>query len=308
MTSAPGTACSPPRSRTTGRASPYLTQDAVQAALTTISSRIRLVLWLVRDSGDEPVATAVAAAVRRPRAQPPRRRRMTRPPGAPQAGHRFPAARHRHRGGGRRPAAAVLLTVVLAGTPGEGFLGHPRLPARCCARRWLRLRARRHARRGSANCPKCPHPGYRLTAWPGVVPDALADGFAAPAPRMADLPTGAMDRGRRPAGTRPGPRRRRGDRPPRRTAADGGRAQRRRRLRRRLHPAWCARRRRRRAQPVRHRGTARPPRPRTRAVDEGRDAAPAARRAPRRRRASTPTTPTTTATCSPSTAPSASAR
>jgi GNAT superfamily N-acetyltransferase len=172
---------------------PIPTQDAVRAGLTTVSSGIRQVLWLVRGAGEDAMATAVL--------------RLFDDPGR---SHRsdvdmtvHPA--HRRLGAGSRLLATVteaaaaagcrvLLTVVPAGTSGEGFLGtrgfkpvlrqtHLRLPVAEVPDRIRKL-------------PEVPHPGYRLTAWPGVVPDALAAGFAAARAAMADLPSGAMDRGR----------------------------------------------------------------------------------------------------------------
>ncbi|MFD9880428.1 GNAT family N-acetyltransferase [Streptomyces alboflavus] len=40
-----------------------------------------------------------------------------------------------------------------------------------------------------------PHPGYRLTAWEGMVPDELADTYAASRRAMDDMPMGAVDYG-----------------------------------------------------------------------------------------------------------------
>ncbi|MEI5099395.1 GNAT family N-acetyltransferase [Streptomyces sp. PmtG] len=40
-----------------------------------------------------------------------------------------------------------------------------------------------------------PHPGYRLTAWEGTVPDELADTYVASRRAMDDMPMGAVDYG-----------------------------------------------------------------------------------------------------------------
>jgi GNAT superfamily N-acetyltransferase len=165
---------------------------AVEAGLTTSGSTSRKVLWLVRGQGDEPVATATL--------------RLFSDPGR---SHRaqvdmtvHPA--HRRLGAGSRLLATVteaaaeagcrtLVTEVPAGTPGEGFLAtrdfHPVLRLT-----WLRLALDQIPDR-IRKLPDVPHPGYLLTAWEGVVPDALAETFAAARQGMADMPVGGMDFG-----------------------------------------------------------------------------------------------------------------
>ncbi|MFL6055125.1 MAG: GNAT family N-acetyltransferase [Actinoallomurus sp.] len=49
--------------------------------------------------------------------------------------------------------------------------------------------------RGVAEIVRAEHPGYRLTRWLGVVPDDLAEAFAAAKNAMGDMPTGKMDYG-----------------------------------------------------------------------------------------------------------------
>jgi GNAT superfamily N-acetyltransferase len=171
---------------------PIPTQEAVQARLTTVSSGIRQVLWLVRGAGDDAVAIALL--------------RLFDDPGR---SHRadvdmtvHPA--HRRMGAGSRLLATVteaasaagcrvVLTTVPAGTPGEGFLGtrdfkpvlrqtHLRLPLAEVPERIRKL-------------PEVPHPAYRLTFWPGVAPDEVAAPFARARSATAGLPTGGADRG-----------------------------------------------------------------------------------------------------------------
>jgi GNAT superfamily N-acetyltransferase len=49
--------------------------------------------------------------------------------------------------------------------------------------------------RGVEEIVRGEHPGYRLTRWLGVVPDDLAEEFAAAKSAMGDMPTGKMDYG-----------------------------------------------------------------------------------------------------------------
>ena len=164
----------------------------VEAGLTTADCSSRQLLWLLRGSGDEPVATATL--------------RLFTDPGRSHLGEVdltvHPA--HRRLGTGSRLLATVteaaaaegrrrLLTEVPAGTPGEGFLAtrdfHPVLRLT-----WLRLVLAELPDR-IGKLPDVPHPGYRLTAWEGVVPDTLAATFTAARQRIADLPSGPVDRG-----------------------------------------------------------------------------------------------------------------
>jgi GNAT superfamily N-acetyltransferase len=165
---------------------------AVEAELTTSSTTSRKVLWLVRGSGDEPVATATLRLFSDPGRSHLAQVDMTVHPA------------HRRLGAGSRLLATVteaaaeagcrsVLTEVLAGTPGEGFLAtrdfQPVLRLT-----WLRLVLEEIPDR-IKKLPDVPHPGYRLTAWEGVVPDALAETFAAARQGMADMPVGGIDFG-----------------------------------------------------------------------------------------------------------------
>jgi GNAT superfamily N-acetyltransferase len=170
---------------------PIPTQDAVQTRLTTQGGGSRLVLWLVRGSADEPMATATLRLFSDGR------------------GHRadvdmtvHPA--HRRMGAGSRLLATVieaaaqagcrsLITEVMAGTPGEGFLATRGFKP-VLRLTWLRLAVDEVPER-IRKLPGVPHPGYRLTAWPGTVPDDLAATFAAARAGMADMPVGGMDHG-----------------------------------------------------------------------------------------------------------------
>lgn len=171
---------------------PVPTQAAMQARLTTPGSGRRLVLWLVRGSGEEPVATATL----RISSQPGRSRLaevdMTVHPA------------HRRMGAGSRLLATVteaageagchsLVTEVVAGTPGEGFLA-TRDFVPVLRLTWMRLSMDEISDR-VRELPDVPHPGYRLTAWEGVVPDELAETFTLARQGMADMPIGGMDLG-----------------------------------------------------------------------------------------------------------------
>lgn len=173
---------------------PVPSQAAVRAGLTTAGSRRRLVLWLLRGSGDEPVATAVL-------------RLSCAPEAGGGAGHAdlqmtvHPA--HRRLGTGSRLLATVteaaaaagcrtLAAEAVSGTPAEGFLA-TRDFVPVTRMTWQRL-ALDEIPGPVGKLPDVLHPGYRLTAWEGAVPDALADGFlgalrALPAP-AADLDAG----------------------------------------------------------------------------------------------------------------------
>ncbi|MDX6354477.1 MAG: hypothetical protein QOF98_1380, partial [Streptomyces sp.] len=86
-----------------------------------------------------------------------------------------------------------LAAQVIVGTSGESFLAtRDFLPVLRLS--WLRLAlddVPEHIRK----LPELPHPGYRLTAWSGVVPDPLAASFTAARQGMADMPTGGVDFG-----------------------------------------------------------------------------------------------------------------
>ncbi|MFG1806482.1 GNAT family N-acetyltransferase [Streptomyces sp. NPDC049040] len=173
---------------------PVPSQAAVRAGLTTTGSRRRLVLWLLRGSGDEPVATAVlrlsegtATAEDGKAAGGPAEIQMTVHPA------------HRRLGTGSRLLATVteaataagcgsLAAEAVSGTPGEGFLAtRDFVPVTRLT--WQRL-ALDDIPGPIGKLPEVPHPGYRLTAWEGAVPDTLTGGFtdalrALPAPPAA---------------------------------------------------------------------------------------------------------------------------
>jgi GNAT superfamily N-acetyltransferase len=171
---------------------PVPTLDSLRARLSTVSAGSRLVLWLVRGTGGDPVATAVL--------------RLYSDPGR---SHRadvdmtvHPA--HRRMGAGSRLLATVteaaaaagcrtLAAEVTAGTPGEGFLATRDFTA-VLRLTWLRL-ALDDVPDQVRDLPAVPHPGYRLAAWPGTVPDDLAAPFAAARGAMADMPVGGWDFG-----------------------------------------------------------------------------------------------------------------
>lgn len=171
---------------------PVPSADALQAALTTTSSRSTLMLWLVRNSGDEPVATASLRLFTDPGRSHLAEVRMTVHPA------------YRRMGTGSRLLSTVteaaagagcrsLVTEVVAGTPDEGFLAtRDFLPVLRLT--WLRLALDDIPER-IRKLPGVPHPGYRLTSWAGVVPDELADSFARARQGMDDMPTGDMDFG-----------------------------------------------------------------------------------------------------------------
>ncbi|WP_333770278.1 GNAT family N-acetyltransferase [Streptomyces sp. IBSBF 2435] len=168
---------------------PVPSQAAVRAGLTTTGSRRRVVLWLLRGSGDDPVATAVL-----------------RLPGGPAGADGGPAEiqltvhpAHRRLGTGSRLLATVteaataagcgsLAAEAVSGTQGEGFLA-TRDFVPVLRLTWQRLALDDLPGR-IGKLPDVPHPGYRLTAWEGAVPDTLTDGFVAalralPAPSAA---------------------------------------------------------------------------------------------------------------------------
>jgi len=111
---------------------------------------------------------------------------------------------HRRLGAGSRLLATVteaagdagcrsLLAQVAAGTSGESFLAtRDFLPVLRLS--WLRL-VLDEVPEQIRKLPELPHPGYRLTAWSGTVPDRLAASLAAARQGMADMPVGGVDFG-----------------------------------------------------------------------------------------------------------------
>jgi GNAT superfamily N-acetyltransferase len=171
---------------------PLPTEDALRARLTTHSSTSRQVLWLVRGSGADPVATAALRLFTSPG-----RRHLAEV-------HMTVHPAHRRMGAGSRLLATVteaataagcrsLLTEVGAGTSGESFLAtRDFLPVLRLS--WLRL-ALDEVPESIDKLPELPHPGYRLTSWEGPVSDELAESFAGAKQGMADMPIGGVDFG-----------------------------------------------------------------------------------------------------------------
>ncbi|WP_405580664.1 GNAT family N-acetyltransferase [Streptomyces sp. NBC_01190] len=168
---------------------PVPSVDALRAQLTQDGSDSRQVLWLVRGSGQDPVATAALRLFTAPGRAHLAEVDMTVHPA------------HRRMGAGSRLLATVteaateagrrtLATRVIAGTSGESFLAtRDFAPA-------LRLGVLRLSLddipEPIGKLPDLPHPGYRLTWWEGVVPDELAAGFARAKEGMADMPGGEV--------------------------------------------------------------------------------------------------------------------
>ncbi|MYS25148.1 Acetyltransferase (GNAT) family protein [Streptomyces sp. DvalAA-14] len=171
---------------------PIPSEDALRAELTTTASTARHVLWLVRGTGADPVATA--------------KLRLSTAPGRRQLAHVeltvHPA--HRRMGAGSRLLATVteaatdagcrsLAAQVVVGTSGESFLAtRDFLPVLRLS--WLRL-ALDEIPEPIAKLPQLPHPGYRLVSWEGVVPDEWAAGLVRAKQGMADMPVGGFDLG-----------------------------------------------------------------------------------------------------------------
>lgn len=171
---------------------PVLSATALQAKLSTTSNRSRLLLWLVRNAGEEPVATATLRLFNDSGRSHLAEVKMTVHPA------------YRRLGTGSRLLSTVteaaakagcrsVVTEVMAGTQDEGFLAtRDFVPV-------LRLTWQRLALDDIPDridkLPQVPHPGYRLTTWAGVVPDALAESFARARQGMDDMPTGEMDFG-----------------------------------------------------------------------------------------------------------------
>lgn len=161
---------------------PVPSQAAVRAGLTTTGRRRRLVLWLLRGSGDEPVATALLKLVDTPAGD--ASTGSGRGGGAEIQMTVHPA--HRRLGTGSRLLATVteaataagcgtLAAEAVSGTPGEGFLAtRDFVPVTRLT--WQRL-ALDDIPGPVGKLPDVPHPGYRLTAWEGAAPGPLADGF-----------------------------------------------------------------------------------------------------------------------------------
>ncbi|MEV6012176.1 GNAT family N-acetyltransferase [Streptomyces sp. NPDC051976] len=171
---------------------PVPSAAAVEAELTATSARSRTQLWLVRNSRDEAVATASLRVFTDPGRSHLAEVRLTVHPA------------YRRMGTGSRLLSTVteaavgagcrsLVTEVVAGTPDEGFLAtRDFLPVLRLT--WLRLALDEVPER-IRKLPQVPHPGYRLTSWPGVVPDELAESFALARQGMDDMPVGEMDFG-----------------------------------------------------------------------------------------------------------------
>lgn len=167
---------------------PVPSQAAVRAGLTTTGSRQRLVLWLVRGPAEEPVATAVLRLSDDPAGARPAEVQMTVHPA------------HRRLGTGSRLLATVteaaaaagcgsLAAEAVSGTPGEGFLAtRDFVPVLRVT--WQRL-ALDDIPGAIRKLPEVPHPGYRLTAWEGAVPDTLTDGFLGALHALPGLPASA---------------------------------------------------------------------------------------------------------------------
>jgi GNAT superfamily N-acetyltransferase len=168
---------------------PVPSRAVVEARLTTAGSRSRLVLWLVRGSGEAAVATATL--------------RLFQDPGRSHLAEIdltvHPA--YRRLGTGSRLLSTVteaaagagcrsVVGQVMAGTPGEGFLA-TRDFVPMLRLTWLRLVLDEIPER-IHKLPRVAHPGYRLTSWEGVVPDGLAETFARARQGMEDMPTGGI--------------------------------------------------------------------------------------------------------------------
>ncbi|MBY8876486.1 GNAT family N-acetyltransferase [Actinacidiphila acidipaludis] len=171
---------------------PVPAQDAVQARLTTPAPGSRLVLWLVRGSGSDPVATAALRLFSHPDRSEHAEVEMTVHPA------------HRRMGAGSRLLSTVteaaraagcrsMTTEVAAGTSGERFLVN-RSFTPVVRLTWLRL-ALDEVPEPIRKLPDVPHAGYRLTAWDGAVPDALAAGYARARQATAGGPAGAARSG-----------------------------------------------------------------------------------------------------------------
>lgn len=171
---------------------PVPSEAAVTARLTTPGSHSRLLLWLLRGSAEEAVATATLRLFREPARSHLAEVDMTVHPA------------HRRLGTGSRLLSTVteaaagagcrsMVTEVMAGTPAEGFLA-TRDFVPVLRLTWLRLGLAEVPDR-IWKLPEVPHPGYRLTYWEGAVPDDLAETFARAKQGMNDMPTGGVDFG-----------------------------------------------------------------------------------------------------------------
>ncbi|SEO26938.1 Ribosomal protein S18 acetylase RimI [Actinacidiphila rubida] len=171
---------------------PVPVEDAVRARLTTPGADSTVVLWLVRGTAGEPVATAALRLFSRPGHVHLAEVDMTVHPA------------HRRLGAGSRLLSTVtdaargadcrgIVTEVTAGTPGEGFLAARDFTP---VLRLTRLRlALAEAPEQIGRLPDVPHAGYRLTAWDGVVPDELAAAFTRARAGTAGAAAGGPDLG-----------------------------------------------------------------------------------------------------------------
>ena len=167
---------------------PVPSQAAVRARLTTHSSRSRLVLWLLRGKAGDPVATALLRLFEDPDQRPadlvltvhPAHRRMG-------TGSRLLATAVE---AATKAGCGTVATEVTAGTSGEGFV-RTRGFGPALRLTWQRLALDDIPER-IHKLPQVPHPGYRLTAWEGMVPDPLAESFAAARSGMDDMPHGDL--------------------------------------------------------------------------------------------------------------------
>ena len=171
---------------------PVPAQDAVEARLTTPASGSRLVLWLVRGTRSDPVATAVLRLFSQPGRGEVAEVEMTVHPA------------HRRMGAGSRLLSTVteaartagcrsMVTEVAAGTSAERFLIN-RDFSPVVRLTWLRL-ALAEVPEAIHKLPDVPHAGYRLVSWDGTVPDDLAAGYARARQDTAGLPAGTPGAG-----------------------------------------------------------------------------------------------------------------
>lgn len=154
---------------------PVPTQDDLRARLTEPVAGSRLVLWLVRGAGDDAVAAATLRLFTQPARSDVAEVEMTVHPA------------HRRMGAGSRLLFTVteaaraagcrsMVTEVMAGTSGEGFLA-TRDFRPVTRLTWLRLALDEVPER-IHKLPDVPHAGYRLAGWEGAAPEGLAASFA----------------------------------------------------------------------------------------------------------------------------------
>ncbi|MEV4756317.1 GNAT family N-acetyltransferase [Micromonospora sp. NPDC049559] len=153
----------------------------------------RRLAWLASDSAGNPVGSAFLRLFTRPgqdhlaelelHVHPAERRTGT-------GSRLLDAAVQAARAEGRR----AVLAQAEAGSPGDGFLA---------ARGFRKALTLTYARLALADADLARiaelagrrHPGYRLATWAGVVPDELAETFAASRRAMDDMPMGEVDYG-----------------------------------------------------------------------------------------------------------------